>query len=891
MEHSLPLLGTVHKDFAYTGTSAVDAGTGLLTGRPHGGVAVLHRTSAFPKVSVVKCVSVRLAAIKIHMAQSAALIFTVYMPVNAPENLPTFTECMGEISAISAENTDVEAVFILGDFNAHPNELFCNEMLQFCKTQKWSCVDIDMLGIDSDTYTFTSEAHGCNRWLDHCIVTEAARETVRSIQVKDDVYWSDHLPLILECELNKIQLKFTPSTWGHMDVVWGQRQDSQIEQYHDFCHCNLMLLDFPAQLNSCSDKKCNDAEHKVLLDNMYASIIKTLSEAARKSSKERRRSRDRQVVGWNKYVAEAHRDARDKFLVWVSANKPKQGPVYREMCETRRLFKSKLKWCQDRQEQIKSDILAINRAAKDFKAFWKNTNKFNIKPGVPVSVVGESHKRSIANNFSKAFAISPLMEQNREEVRGAETVMRASTLRFTAEEVKDVINSMQRGKSPGHDGLSIEHLKHAGVHMPRVLAMFYTLCLGHAYLPQQLTRTLVVPLAKNKTGDLADMGNYRPISLATVLAKVLDSLLNAQLGKHIKLHDAQFGFRPGLSTESAILCLKQAVRYYRDRDTPVYACFLDLSKAFDLVVYDMLWDKLRRTDLPRECIDLLKYWYSNQVNQVRWAGEYSDEFKLQCGVRQGGLSSPILFNLYVDELIGGLSSTHVGCHIGDSCFNNISYADDMVLLGPSVNSIKQLIGMCEGYAQRHGLKYNTKKSELLIFRARKYNVRTPPKIMLGGVPLKLTDRFKYLGHMVNADLNDDLDVERERRALAVRGNMIARRFARCNDQVKITLFKAYCQTCYTCSLWVKFTQRAYNTLRVQYNNILRMLLRLPKHCSASGMFAEARTDDFFAIRRKRIASLLRRVRGSSNSMLRMLADRLDCPLTKYWVDVAIGRVK
>lgn len=266
-------------------------------------------------------------------------------------------------------------------------------------------------------------------------------------------------------------------------------------------------------------------------------------------------------------------------------------------------------------------------------------------------------------------------------------------------------------------------------------------------------------------------------------------------------------------------------------------------------------------------------------------------YGLKCGVRQGGLSSPILFNLYVNDLIGRLSSTHVGCHIGEICFNNISYADDMVLLGPSVDSIKDLLRLCEGYALQHGLKYNVNKSEVLIFKARKFNSNALPKIMLGGVTLKIVDKFKYLGHMLTADLNDDLDIERERRALAVRGNMLARRFARCNKQVKVTLFKAYCQTFYTCSLWARFTQRAYNILRVQYNNILRMLLKLPKHCSASGMFAEAQADDFFAIRRKRIASMLKRMRGSSNSMLRVLAERLDCPLTKYWVEVVIGRAK
>jgi hypothetical protein len=70
--------------------------------------------------------------------------------------------------------------------------------------------------------------------------------------------------------------------------------------------------------------------------------------------------------------------------------------------------------------------------------------------------------------------------------------------------------------------------------------------------------------------------------------------------------------------------------------------------------------------------------------------------------------------------------------------------------------------------------------------------------------------------------------------------MLACRFARCNKQVKLTFFKDYCQTFYTCSLWVSFTQRSFAAIRVQYSNILRLLMKLPKHCSASGMFAEAK---------------------------------------------------
>ncbi|CAK1600405.1 unnamed protein product [Parnassius mnemosyne] len=236
------------------------------------------------------------------------------------------------------------------------------------------------------------------------------------------------------------------------------------------------------------------------------------------------------------------------------------------------------------------------------------------------------------------------------------------------------------------------------------------------------------------------------------------------------------------------------------------------------------------------------------------------------------------------QLIEELSRTKVGCHIDGVCINNISYADDMVLLSPSIGALKRLIKICESYAAAHGLKYNTQKSEIMIFKSgsKCYSL---PNVTLCGSSLNRVEKFKYLGHWVTENLTDNTDIERERRSLAVRCNMLARRFARCTKQFKVTLFKAYCQSFYTCSLWVNYTRRAYNDLRVQYNNALRIIMGLPRYCSASGMFAEAHVDGFEAIMRKRCASMLNRMRTSTNMILSVLADRWDSPMLGRWINL------
>lgn len=209
----------------------------------------------------------------------------------------------------------------------------------------------------------------------------------------------------------------------------------------------------------------------------------------------------------------------------------------------------------------------------------------------------------------------------------------------------------------------------------------------------------------------------------------------------------------------------------------------------------------------------------------------------------------------------------------------------MVLLAPSISALRKLVNFCEAYAASHGLQYNVKKSEFMVFAPKGKAPEHVPPIKMNGTTLNRVIQFKYLGHIITEYLNDEADMERERRALTVRANMLVRRFSRCSSEVKITLFKAYCQSFYTSSLWTTYTQKALNTLRVQYNNAFRMLLGLPRFCSASGMFAEARTDGFAACMRKKVASMMSRLHGTTNTILNTVADKWDSPFFKHCVRV------
>lgn len=229
LPHDLGSINSIHEEFLGTANSAVDTSQGLLRGRPYGGLAILWRKDRFPNVSVVQCNNTKISALCLHVGLRTILIINVYMPCDDSE-IESFTEyvsCLGYINAIIEEN-NVQAVFILGDFNAHPTTRFGRELLKFCADHFLHCADIELLGIDSETFTFVSEAHGSQRWLDHCLTTNEAWDSIVSVNVVQNVSWSDHMPLRLICNIENVCEKVVKKSFVQFDGVrWGNRNACQ----------------------------------------------------------------------------------------------------------------------------------------------------------------------------------------------------------------------------------------------------------------------------------------------------------------------------------------------------------------------------------------------------------------------------------------------------------------------------------------------------------------------------------------------------------------------------------------------------------------------------------------------------------------------------------------
>ncbi|KAM3962688.1 LOW QUALITY PROTEIN: uncharacterized protein ACR2FA_003318, partial [Aphomia sociella] len=151
--------------------------------------------------------------------------------------------------------------------------------------------------------------------------------------------------------------------------------------------------------NFCSEQEWSCIDFDML------DIVQALKEASIIGN-DKKKSKRKVVAGWNKHVAEAHGKSRLKFQSWELQGKPATGKCYDEMCEARKIFRSRLKWRQDHETQIKLDILATHHSKNDFSSFWKHTKRLQCRPGRPVSVDGVSEPAGIANMFVDRFKVN-----------------------------------------------------------------------------------------------------------------------------------------------------------------------------------------------------------------------------------------------------------------------------------------------------------------------------------------------------------------------------------------------------------------------------------------------------------------------------------------------------
>ena len=174
----------------------------------------------------------------------------------------------------------------------------------------------------------------------------------------------------------------------------------------------------------------------------------------------------------------------------------------------------------------------------------------------------------------------------------------------------------------------------------------------------------------------------------------------------------------------------------------MYATFLDASKAFEIL--DKLFELLIEKGVCVVVARLLAFMYSNHECRVKRCYEVSHNFRVCNGVKQGGVLSPLLSNIYIDVLLERLAKSGLGCLVGKMFTGCLAYADD-VLLSPTVDALKNMLKICETYSVDFNIKFNTSKSKLLVFSENSTDV----KVNFQGNTIPQVKSETHVGHLMS----------------------------------------------------------------------------------------------------------------------------------------------
>jgi endonuclease/exonuclease/phosphatase family metal-dependent hydrolase len=825
----------LNNDFDYAATPSSQNLFAEYQGRPSGGLVILWRKKISFFVYPI-LISKRIMCLNLVIADKTYHLINVYMPCDYrnQESLLCYQNILAEL----AEFIDSDAMgelIIVGDFNCDPFKgRFYRYLLDFVKNFKLSIAD-SMLPIDS--FTYISAAHqSATSWLDHVLVSN--NDSIENVNIRYGDTIVDHIPVSFHLLIPIYSVSRPDDVIINTNIIrsfvqWDKVTDDDVMLYD--VDLEILLSNYINEAFLCSNINCTVQQHRDNLDQASSYLIDCIKNSSRHLKSLDSCDKFKQVPGWNDHVKSHFLVARDKFLVWKNNGKIRSGKYYDEMVESRSIFKKALKYCKNNELNIKKEKLATSYN-KNKTQFWRKVKeiKNNVNSSNHISCIDKlSDPKDIVNRFNniyKEILNDPLCRTKPNNINYECNPIGDNKLKekIYIYQVKNAINKLSIGI--GHDGVHSNHLKIGDGTVCLFLSRLYSSFMSHGYVPKNLLKGEIRPIIKNKLNSKNDSNNYRPVMNSSNIFKVFEYCLQGRLEKYLRLNSRQFGFRKHTSCNMANLVLKETVNTYHTAKTNVHAAFLDLSKAFDKVNHAVLIDKLSNAGMSDVFVRLYKNILNNQYVYVVFNDIVGELWKIENGVRQGGINSPLLFNFYINDILNAISELNVGCNLSYYRINIIGYADDLALIAPSGKGLQIMINVVVFMLTKLCLSLNVSKSVTMIFKAKKFKkYPLKPTIHINGTDLKIVNEFQYLGTIISDNGLIGKDIERCTSSFLKQFHSIFRKFYFTNWDVLKFLFESHATSFYGCELWydLQGSKREFHALEVHYHRAIKKMLGLP----------------------------------------------------------------
>lgn len=882
----LDRISNLHSDFTVVAKSAMaeKVQTGFLRGRPFGGLAVLVKKSVSSKVKIVgvndkcRCLAV---VITLHGGYKI-LVIDVYFPCYEPgqEYQSVMLDCIGFIENCIVLN-DHDAVLILGDFNfeCDNNHVGYKMFNNLCSEYKLMCCD--SFAQSDIQYTYCHDSLGRFSVIDHVFVnTNLAGNVINYRVVDSGINLSDHVPVSCTMALpvstgltvgsqqcrDKGNIMSNILRWDKGDLTLYYQITSQLLQQ---VHVPYDLL-----LAKCDDHICI---HQEDINCFYKELVNVMKYAAGCAIPLVRDGNSKPY--WNVELQQLKEDSIQAHLAWTAIGKPRQGWLNRFRLHCKYKYKIAIKTAALAFEWDLDDELSDHYLRKDMDQFWKKWKKrFSKRNNLPLHIGGFTDPQDIANQFKEAFS-DYCFDSYDDKDSISELCVKLSnsddcdlhSRQFNVSDVEKALEKMKMGKASGFDGIVKEHLLYSHPSIIIYLMLLFNMMATHCFVPDDFGTGVMVPIIKDSVGDASDVNNYRGITLSPVISKLFEYCVMEKFHELAVNNDLQFGFKQKLGCSHAIFALRQCVEYFVSRGSTVFMAALDARKAFDRVNHIKLFHLMCDAGIPVHIIRLLMNWYSKILIVVKWNGSYSSFCSLKSGVRQGGVLSPILFNIYINYVISSLSLSDLGCHINGVYIGCLVYADDIILLSASVGHLQMMLDICYVRGIEIDIMFNAKKSSLFVVgKACDVLIDT---LRIGQDTIHWNKNMKYLGVQFKSGHVLQTDNDTVVRKFYAAANAICSHVKFASEMSVLFLMETFCLPLlsYSCEA-LSYSKQQLNQLNICWNRAYRKVFKMNDWESVKEVQALCGRLDFMHIYAQRKLIFISKISRLNNDVMKACFD-------------------
>lgn len=343
---------------------------------------------------------------------------------------------------------------------------------------------------------------------------------------------------------------------------------------------------------------------------------------------------------------------------------------------------------------------------------------------------------------------------------------------ITRDEMLAALRHIKNRKAPGKDGIPAEFFKLL-VHSNQpsklgdVLFGLLQWQWSMGFIPDIWRESVVVSIPKK--GDLTDANNYRGISLMSTALKVLIVILTRRLNRAFEAHDlfspSQAGFRTREECVTQVGCLLEICQRRKIDELPTYLAFVDIRKAYDTVPHGALFAKLAHYGVTGKMMTYIQALYASSDFTIRTGDapfDFSEPAPLRRGVRQGCPMSPVLFNIFINDIFDG-GSPHLGVQVPGSTDGirvpGLLFADDAVVMASTAEELGAALSQLSDWLDRVEMTASPLKCGAMVIGPEELHdqfASMSEDIVLQGESIPIVDNYRYLG----INFRNDLDIQR-----------------------------------------------------------------------------------------------------------------------------------